>query len=65
MGSRRWVVVLAIAAVGPARAASMDCLHFDAFEGGVAPAGPMAAVQKLRNCARRTAQPKPAPRLRA
>jgi pathogenesis-related protein 1 len=64
----RWTgpATLALAALvfGEARAASMDCLHFDAFEGGLAPAGPMRDVQRLHNCARRTAQPRPVPRLR-
>ncbi len=68
MDRKRWMagalVVAAALAVGPACAASMDCLHFDAFEGGLAPAGPMREVQRLHNCARRTAQPRPSPRLR-
>lgn len=61
---RQSLVMLVVAVSGHAWAASMDCLHFDAFEGGIAPSAQMAVVQKLHNCARRTAQPRPAPRLR-
>jgi len=45
-------------------ASSMDCLFFDGVDGGLAPTAVMEAVRNLHNCARRTAQPKPAPKLR-
>lgn len=57
-------LLLAALVAAPAAALDPDCLHFDSFDGGLAPADDMRRVQWLHNCARRTAQPRPVPRLR-
>lgn len=54
------VLSILVATAGFSRAATMDCLHADGFEPGLAPAL-YRETQRLHNCARRTAQPRPVP----